>query len=235
MIDGSDQLYRTDKGVALRFFYEPSRNNFLSEKAGRSVFDTSLVVEVITPGSTESMPRFEVERTLAEEAGKGADGGRIVKRGTKYEEYAPQIEAFKKQNGEYADEGTPITQWGNVDVGTAASLKAVGIHTVEMLAAVSDGNLMHLGTGGRTLRDQAIAFLNTRQFGVPSAQMAAETASLRNENERLKAQIADLEAKLAAASKPVPVEPIPVADTPSPLVAPDPLSAGAPPAPPPLV
>lgn len=199
MIDGSDQIYQGGDGTALRFFYAPAKNNFQSEKAGRAVFDTVLYMEVITPGSTESMPQFEVERTLAEEAGKGADGQRMVKRGAKYAQYVQQVEAFKAQNGEHLSSGTPITQWAQIDVGTAASLKAAGIHTVEMLASVSDGHLQNLGTGGRVLRDQAIAHINTRQFGVPTAQMAAETANLREENVRLQTQLTDAQGRLTAA------------------------------------
>lgn len=199
MIDGSDQIYRSGDGTALRFYYEPSKNNFLSEKAGRAVFDSSLMVEVITPGSTESLPKFEIERTLAAEAGTDAGGKRIVKQGTKYAQYVQQVEAFKAQNGEHLESGTPISQWAQIDVGTAASLKAAGIHTVEMLGSVSDGNLQNLGTGGRVLRDQAIAFLQARQFGVPTAQMAADTAHLREDNIRLQNQVRELGDRLNAA------------------------------------
>lgn len=200
MIDGSDQIFRGGDGTALRFYYEPAKNNFLSEQAGRAVFDTVLYVEVLTPGSTESVPKFEVERTLADEAEKDAQGNRVVRRGVKYPQYVDQIEAFKRQTGEYTAEGTPISQWAQIDVGTAASLKAAGIHTVEMLASVSDGHLQNLGTGGRVMRDQAIAFINARQFGVPTAQMAADTANVREENIRLRNEVRDLADRLNTAT-----------------------------------
>ena len=198
-MNGSDQLFTAGDGTALRFFYEPVKNNFQSEKAGRAVFDTSLFVEVITPGSTESIPRFEVERVYCEEAGKDAQGNRLVERSAKYAQYQPQVEAFKSQSGEHLNEGTPLTQWPNIDVGTAATLRATGIQTVEQLAAVNDGHLANLGTGGRVLREQARAFLNARQFGIPTAQMGAEVANLRGTNEQLTAQVNDLSARLQAA------------------------------------
>lgn len=198
-MDGTDQIYQGPDGTALRFFERPVKNNFQSEKHGRPIFDTQLLVEVMVPGSRESTPEFEVERVYNETAGKNADGGPLVERGPKYDLYRPMVEAYKAQNGQGLAEGTPLSQWPNVDVGTVATLKAAGIHTVEMLAGVQDTHLHNLGMGGRVLRDQAQAFINTRQFGVPSMQMASETAKLREENARLTAERDDLTQRLSQA------------------------------------
>lgn len=198
-MDGTDQLYQGPDGTALRFFERPTKNNFQSEKHGRPIFDTSLIVEVMVPGSRESTPEFEVERVYCDEAGKDASGNRLVERSPKYVQYAAQIDAYKAQNGVGLAQGTPISQWPNVDTGTAATLKAAGIFTVEMLAGVQDGHLNNLGMGGRVLRDQAQAFLNSRQFGVPTAQLSAETTHLREQVERLTAENNDLNTRLASA------------------------------------
>lgn len=198
-MDGTDQIYQGPEGAALRFFERPTKNNFLSEKLGRPIFDTSLLVEVMTPGSRESAPEFEVERVYNMEAGKNADGGPLVERGPKYLPYQAMIEAYKAQNGQGLAEGTPLAQWPNIDTGTVATLKAAGIHTVEMLAGVQDTHLTNLGMGGRVLRDQAQAYINTRQFGVPSMQMTAESAKLREENARLTGEVNDLTNRLSQA------------------------------------
>lgn len=198
-MDGSDRLISGPDGSALRFYFEASKNNFQSEKAGRAIFDNVLYVEVLTPGSNESQPKFELERTYCLEYGTDAAGERIVQRSDKFEQLKPQIAAWKAQTGECALDGTPIEQWPAMDAGTAATLKATGIHTVEMLASVSDGNLQNLGIGGRSLRDQANAFINTRQFAVPNAQMTQETASLREQCVMLTGQVGDLTAQLNAA------------------------------------
>jgi hypothetical protein len=198
-MDGTDQIYQGPDGTALRFFSRPTKNNFQSEKHGRPIFDTSLVVEVMVPGSRESTPEFEVERVYSEEAGFDASGNRLVERSPKYVQYQQQIEAYKAQNGDGLAQGTPISQWPNIDVGTAATLKAAGIHTVEMLAGVNDTHLPNLGMGGRVLRDQAQAFMNSRQFGVPTMQMAADSAHLREENVRLQNEVSDLTARLSQA------------------------------------
>lgn len=196
-MDGTDQLFQGPDGTALRFFERPTKNNFQSEKYGRPLFDTSLIVEVMVPGSRESTPEFEVERTYCAEAGTDAEGNRLVERSPHYVKYQQQIEAFKAQNGSGLINGTPIAQWPQIDAGTVATLKAAGIYSVEMLAGVNDTHLSNLGIGGRVLRDQAQAFLNSRQFGVPTAQLSAEATALREENVRLKAERDDLASRLS--------------------------------------
>lgn len=216
-MDGSDQIYKGDDGSALRFFYEPVRNNFQSEKLGRSIFDNMLYMEVMTPGSSESIPRFEVERTYCEEVGKNPDGSRLTERGPKYEQYEKQVEAFKGKSSDYADSGMPIGQWPGIDAGLAATLKAVGIHTVEMLSQVQDAHLPNLGTGGLSLRERAKAYLLTRQFGMPSAEMANELAALKDRLALLEAENTALRAAPAAQIAPVSLE------TPAPAPAPAPI------------
>lgn len=199
MDDGSDQLYSGPDGTALRFFERATKNNFQSEKNGRPIFDTSLLVEVMVPGSRESTPQFEVERTYCTEAGTDAKGNRLVERGAKYAVYASQIEAYKSQNGDGTLAGTPLNQWPTIDSGTAATLRASGIFTVEGLASVQDTFLSNLGIGGRVLRDQAAAFLQTRQFAVPTATMSADMSRLREENGTLRLSVDDLTMRLSDA------------------------------------
>lgn len=183
-MDSNNGLFRGAAGEALRFFTRAMKNNFLSEKLGRPIYDTGLFVEIITPGSTASVPEKMVERTLSKEAGS-EKGQPKVTRTADYERFKPQIEAYKGQTGEYAADGMPITSWPQVDAGTAQTLKAQGVHTVEQLAEVHDGHLQNLGTGGRFLRDQAKAYLTARQFGVPLAQQTAEAGQLREDLERV--------------------------------------------------
>jgi hypothetical protein len=122
---------------------------------------------------------------------------RMVERTPKYVQFQQAVEAYKAQTGEGLVDGTPISQWANIDGGTAATLKAAGIHTVEMLAGVQDGHLTNLGIGGHVLREQARAHISSRQFGVPSAQMATETAHAREENVRLQGMVNDLTHRLS--------------------------------------
>lgn len=220
-MDGTDQIYKGPDGVALRFYYVPAVNNFQTEKHGHQIFDTSLMVEVMVPGMRESTPQIEIERILCTEAGSG-DGpdGRIVKRSPKYAEYSAQVEAFKRQTGDGLVEGTPLASWTSIDAGTTATLKAAGVFTVEQLAAVSDGNLGHLGIGGLRLREMAQQFLNTRTLGQPSAEMASQNATMRNRIAELEQQVADLQAALRA-SAPVAAAPPPPPPVQQPAAVPD--------------
>jgi hypothetical protein len=186
------QLYKAEDGAALRFYTKPIKNNFQSEKHGRMIFDTGLFVEVITPGSTESLPEFLCETTFCDEMNIPP------KRTDYYLRFRQQIEAYKEQTGAYALSGLPLTEWTQIDVGTAATLRACGVHTVEQLAEVSDSNLHNLGIGGRTLREKAKGWLTSRDFGIPSAQMSTQLSELRVENERLLAENQAIKAQLAA-------------------------------------
>ncbi len=210
-------VFKGNDGEVLRFMEEPSRNNFQSEKFGRAIFDTVLSVEIITPGSAESMPVFELERIYCPEYGLDDDGNRLVQRNERYFRYETQVSQYRNGSPSITDGGMPIETWAQVDAGTAATLKASGVFTVEMLANVSDGNLGNLGMGGRTLREQARNFLVSRTFGAPSAAMSSEVVSLRAEVERLGAENAQLKAIASAkAAEPAPIFDVAAALNPTP-------------------
>lgn len=212
-------IFKAEDGCVLRFMEEPSRNNFQSEKHGRAIFDNVLSVEVITPGSAESMPVFEIERTYCPEAGLDSNGARMVQRSERYYRFEKQVNDYRAGNPSATASGTPIEAWAQIDAGTAATLKGAGVYTVEMLADVSDGNLMHLGMGGRTLREQARNFLTSRQFGAPSAALSSEVVGLREEVARLSAENAQLKASQIA---PVLTDPPVTLGEVTPPVAPEP-------------
>lgn len=216
-MDQNNGLFRGNHGEALRFFTRALKNNFLSEKNGRPIFDTGLFVEIITPGSTASVPEKLIERTISEGPNKGTH------QTADYARFKAQVDAYKANTGEYAQDGMPITEWPQVDTGTAHTLRAQGIHTVEQLAQVADGNLQNLGTGAMHLRDKAKAYITARQFGIPVAQQTAENNELRaelarvtNERDTLLAQLAEARnattaetkrTKAAKAEPPPPPEP----------------------------
>lgn len=220
----SENLYKGPDGSALRFFEAPVKNNFQSEQAGRPIFDTGLFVQVITPGSNESVPEFQVELTLSDEAGGG------TKRSAYYEKYSAQIQAYKAATGEFLQQGMPLSQWAQISIGTVETLRAVGIHTVEQLSRVSDGNLMNLGTGGRTLREQAIQYLNAQQFGIPAAQAGAQLSAAQERIAQLEAENGELRSALAARMAPPAPEmateaaPVAAESFSAPLATPQPLS-----------
>lgn len=193
-------IFKAEGNSAVRFYHEAVRNNFLSERHGRPIFDNVLFAEIITPGSASSTPIIEIERTLSAEASPEGAERQVIVNTEAYSRFREQVEAFKAQNGEGTLDGTPLHHWPQIDVGTAATFRALGIITVEQLAEVSDGNLSNLGTGARMLREQARSFIASRQFGVPTAQMTAENVNLRTENERLIRELAEANETIARLS-----------------------------------
>lgn len=186
------QMYKTETNAVLRFFEEAPKNNFLSEQEGKPIFDTALMCEVITPGQAASTLTLELERTLNSVAGLDEDGKRKVKRTGHFKRFEAQVKAYRTDSGEFIDDGTPIGSWAQIDKGTAETLKSQGIFTVEALASVSDGSLGNLGTGARTMRDQAASFLTSRQFGLPDAQNSAALSKATSEIAELKEQLTEL-------------------------------------------
>lgn len=227
----SDGLYKTDDGAALRFYEEATQNNFASEKAGRVIYDTCLMCEVITPGSRESYPVFELERVYAEEVGIKEPA-----RSPKFAEYSKQIEAFRNGGGGADLRGTPLTAWPAISVAIAATCQHVGIFTVEALAALPESRFGAVGPGARSLVERAKAFIAAAEGNAPTEALAAENVQLRADNERLTGDVTALSARLTALEQATPaVTPPPVIEvpvtvpgaeataTPPPVVTPDPV------------
>lgn len=218
--------YSTKDGCALRMYVDSAPNSFLTNREGRPIFDEVLMVEVIAPGSTNSIPVFELKRTFAEEFGMQPMFG------PKYEEYRTFVEEFERGEygtGEHA--GTPLKEWTLLSRSQVSQYIALGIHTVEALSAVPDTRLDRLGPNGRQQREAAIAFLEDAKGSAHSSALVAENAALRADLEAQKAQTAELaaavEALRTAQATPAPATPEPpVPATPEPPPTPAPTAKG---------
>ena len=187
------RLYKTDTNAVLRFYETAIKNNFQSQLAGKPVFDTAVMAEVITPGQSASTLEVVIERKFTV---PNADGQEYM-RSPHYYKFQKQYEAFKADSDDHSDTGMPIRNWAQIDRGTAETLAAQGVHTVEALASVADSALQNLGVGARTLREQAQQYILSREFGVPSAQLSAEVTTLKEEVERLTAELKAANTKIA--------------------------------------
>jgi len=189
-----DGLFKADDGAALRFFYDARKNEFLSGKHGRPVYDNVLCVEVITPGSKESAPVIELEREFNTLAGLEPRRNEA-----KWALYGRQIDAFKRGHESADMRGTPISAWPAADNATAATLREFKIYTVEGLAATPDSALKAFGPGGLELREQAKAFLAAADGSADTSALTAENLRLREEVERLKGELTEMNGRLEAA------------------------------------
>lgn len=217
----TDPQYKTADGAALRIWRDVSQNKFLSEREGRPLYDEVIFCEVITPGSRDSTPVFELERVFCPEMGHPAP-----KRGMKYDLYKEYVENFKK--GEEHDSslaGTPLNQWPEMTRTMVATLKAAHIFTLEALAALPDTKITVVGPDGRTWREKAKAYVEHAKSGAYATELAAKVETLHTDlaasldrEKALAARVQELETeaksgkKASKTSEPAaPVAPNPVA------------------------
>ena len=114
-------------------------NKAKSRDAGRPIFEDREYVEIIIPGSKNERPIRPV-------------------RDEDKERWPDEYRRFK-EGQEQASEGTPLEQWPRMTRSRVYELKAVGVYSVEDLAALADSNLTNIGPDARELRNAAQAFL----------------------------------------------------------------------------
>lgn len=165
-----------------RFFMKAVENKAKSTEEGRPVFDEREMVEIRIPGDRLAT---HVNYVLDEHRQRWPD----------------HYSAFKRGEARAAS-GTPLEHWPQMTTGRVASLKALGVLSVEELSNLPDNMLPSLGMGARELREQARAYLAAAQDGAAASRAAAENADLRAQMERMQKQ---MEALLGATTAPVDV------------------------------
>ena len=160
------------------FYTEPVHMEFRSKQEGHPIYEDREFVRIFIPGNRGSVA---VEPVGDEQKARWP------------KEYA----AFK-EGREAPLEGTPLREWPNslMTASKAEELAFFHIKTVEQLAEVNDGQLQHLGMGARQLRETAKKFLEVARTGTaPLERLIAENFKLKDENERLQQQIAEISVK----------------------------------------
>jgi hypothetical protein len=101
--------------------------------------------------------------------------------------------------------GTPILTWPVLSPSQVRSCIDAQVRTVEDLAAANEETIARIGMGGRSLKDKAIAWLDTAKgSGKVTEEMAALRASLADanaRNDKLQEQLTALAAQVAANTK----------------------------------
>lgn len=168
----------SDQGVYAEFYTEAVYSEFKSAEQGIPIHEDKVFIRIRQPGD---------RLNIVERPAKDADKQRFPMQWARFE-----------QNEKQATEGTPLEQWPAMTPAQIATLKAMGIFSVQQMAAVSDGNLDHLGMGSRSLRDRARAYLEAAEKGAVSSKVLAENENLRAEKAALEANLADLAARVRA-------------------------------------
>lgn len=171
---------------------EHGLNNEASERAGRPI-PRVVVFACVTPhGSKDSLDKI-AEEWIPDIKKRAAQGTYPPEWA---EHFAKQYEAWKKGQ-ELPREGTPVMTWQAASAEQRARLRALGIPTVEDLAAVPDGALGQIGLDGRNLRDLAKGWINEAKDKGVNARLVADQATriedLEKQNQELRARLTALE------------------------------------------
>jgi hypothetical protein len=178
------------EGCILRFFYTSARNETATNAEGRAIFDTVLMVDVITPGQKSSTPSFELERVWSPQSLKAMPQLLAPKRSPHYARYQEYIEKFKRSEQTQDLGGMPLKMWPRADRGLIATLNAANIFTVEQLADISDASLQVIGMGAQELREQARAYLKTAFNTADTSAATAKVFELEAEVRQLREALA---------------------------------------------
>jgi hypothetical protein len=171
-----------DKDRCIGVFYPRAIQDMAAtELEGRAVFHEVAYVEIIVPG-TAARSRHHARATEEHKR-----------------RFPAAWDAYERKHSGMVD-GTPIEQWPYLNVAQVAELKAVGVRSIEALAAVSDGNLKNLGTRGRELRERARQHLATGA-GEVEKELRATIAAQAQKIETLEAQIDQLQAAVKGRAK----------------------------------
>lgn len=178
--------YRTDDGNFLMFRWDTAKNNFLTEKEGRPVFDEVLIMTILSPGQQKSTVDKEVIRKT---------GDKEKKDDNSFMRYGRQIEEFLSKEQAGGRHGTPVEHWKEIDLGQAATLRALNVFTVEALAELSDTGLQAIGMEGRKLQKKAKDYLEATK---DSAAVMNALKEEQQKNVELNARLEQLQERLEA-------------------------------------
>lgn len=169
------------------------KNEALSAKAGRPVFDDMEIVELRFPGSKNwaaypatSFSHWSVDPQTGEQI-----------KVTYAERFRRQYQQYKSHSTQ-TKSGTPISYAAFITEARRAELRAQNVYTIEALAAIDGQELKNLGPGGRDMKNAAMEYIAETQSGAVNTQMAAELEALRAKNQAMQE---DLEALRANKTK----------------------------------
>lgn len=173
------QRWAQDKKLFVQFYKRAIYSTVKSADAGRPIYDEIDYVKIVMPGDRTG--NVDTEATM-EYRHRFSD---------KWQKYVA--------NQQESVSGTPLETWPVMTVGTVAELKALGIYTVEQLAALSDQQGMNI-QGFNRLRLRAQAFLDAAEGDAQNSKMMAELEKRDADILALKTQLEELMADKVAAS-----------------------------------
>lgn len=162
-------------GMVITFRNHVIPDEVASKAQGRPIFRDMEVCDIRLAGQRAlyTFPATETEPNATRAAGHEISYAEV---------YSEQYKAFKSGESQPAG-GTPLSEAPFLTEGKRRELKALGVHTVETLAAIDGTPLKHLGVGGREMKTQAQAYLANAAGAADVTGMAATIASLQQQLE----------------------------------------------------
>lgn len=167
-----------DKKLLVMFYKGTEKNEVKSVEAGRPIFDEFDLVKIMTPGSKD---------TYTGDASPD------------YQQRFPTQWARYKAGQSQEMSGTPLSILPWIGVGQLAEFNAVGCHTVEQLAGMSDA-LSQKFMGHHAIKQRAQQYLDAAKGNAPLLKMEAELQKRDDQIAELKITVDALLAKDKAAS-----------------------------------
>lgn len=168
-------------GIWIEIYDKAVKDEEASEKAGTPIYKNVPHMKKKAPNS-----RDWTDQPLT-------DSRRIPPEHLKDEEarkYRELVSAFDNDE-EVPLDGTPLEQWPGIEASQIATLKSVGVVTVQALADLSEAGLHRLPTGYMSLKNKAKSWLEKTQG---NEALKAENDKLKSQLETMQEQIAELQA-----------------------------------------
>jgi Skp family chaperone for outer membrane proteins len=178
------QQSEADKKLLVIFYKRAEKNETKSAEAGRPIFDEFDAVKILTPGSKD---------TYTGDASPD------------YQQRFPTQWARYKAGQSQDMAGTPLSLLPWLGMGQVAELNAVGCHTVEHLAGMSDA-LSQKFMGHHGMKQRAQQYLDAAKGNAPLLKMEAELQKRDEQMAEMKSTIDALSAQLKAAAQKTPVK-----------------------------
>ena len=166
--------YGDDSSVHAEFYMRAFKMEAESVKQGRPIYQEKPYLRITFP--SDRTKTWDQPVKMEDDGNGPSDPHRFPR----------QWQAFSNQQ-EQVPEGTPLTEFPTLSKSRVMELKAVGIHTVEQYAGVPD--TADLGLGWKKERETCQAYLNR-------AASMSQLTRLQDENETLKADIAQLQQQM---------------------------------------
>lgn len=190
MHDESPPIFTQEKNTLV--FWEEAKQNGLAP----GQYNRVLMVRVSVAGDNKSDATYWVEEEYPD-AHPNPVHGKMRKNQPIWDRFGPYIEKYKAAGAAGIVAGTPIEAWPVVSRTQVAMLKHHGIHSVEMLSGLHDGQIQAIGPDGRNLVQKAKDYLATAESTAAGMKALEEKRVLEERMGALEAKYLDLAEALA--------------------------------------